>query len=717
MQELFHDSNSYKVYKFSGKSPVDSGKTKDLARALFTPTKKLDTSCDSVNPLDSTCESCDLSADHGLANQSVEDEDQCNLKEGDSKENESASGNDLGVNLADTKKAVAEVFNSPSPKLEKDTLKHMAETVTDNVNTTPSVNPSQEKLQSISPLQNLVNSDLRPLNTSLNESADSVKILDNKCKLSKAELRENTTERDVDSKELDCHIGNTSSPVVSATTTENTDKLITSPTFSQKSARKRNRIVSETSPNCSPRFSIDCALSDFFDPPSSAVGRRKRAPKKRKSTEMDTSSEFDISDISIKCSTPKENVTLHSILSSKKKDKKSSAKKVRFSDAVLTKKVTFNLETEEVIGDLKNSSHESLDTKEEEKINVERSAKLRNDRNKVKRTIQDEKMLTDENLRDVCNGDNEIDELQTIDTEDKPIPVKCNNKENLTYCKRRGLKMRSKKDCLHDQNKVRCPETCVIVKTAATTVDRNVPDENDSGTTNVSVRSSEDSEVFSQVSLSALTEMCDIAQNVSGNVSVQEEVDKKMATSRRNRPNSNSYINEARIPNSHGLAENKIKAQEPKKTVNSSPAVYPNKPVFNNKQPVMTALRQFFYPSSSQIVASSSKNVFQYKHESDRTDSVGLVKSVSVKDIIKSEKSTEKQKDGGKLVDAEKRKETDKRMDSNRPKKEEKKEAEEKLKNAEKLVDAVPEMMRNDHIKAETVVDDHADQIDIYGKT
>ena len=708
MQELFHDSNSYKVYKFSGKSPVDSGKTKDLARALFTPTKKLDTSCDSVNPLDSTCESCDLSADHGLANQSVEDEDQCNLKEGDSKENESASGNDLGVNLADTKKTVAEVFNSPSPKLEKDTLKHMAETVTDNVNTTPSVNPSQEKLQSISPLQNLVNSDLRPLNTSLNESADSVKILDNKCKLTKAELRENTTERDVDSKELDCHFDTTSSPVVSATTEENTDKLITSPTFSQKSARKRNRIVSETSPTCSPRFSIDCALSDFFDPPSSAVGRRKRAPKKRKSTEMDTSSEFDVSDISIKCSTPKENVRLHSILSSKKKDKKSSAKKVRFSDAVLTKKVTFNLETEEVIGSLKNSSHESLDTKEEEKINVESSDQLRNDRNKVKvkRIIQDEKMLNDENLRDVHNGDNEVDKLQTSDTKDKPMPVKSNAKENLTYCKRRGLKMRSNKECLHDQNKEMPPETCVIVKTAATTIDENVPGVNDSETTNAIVRSSEDSEAFSQVSPSALIEMCDIAQNVSRFGSIQRDIDKKMTSSRKNYPNNNSASSETMMLSSRPLTENKIKAQEPKKTVNSSPAVYPNKPVFNNKQPTMTAPRQFFYPSSSQIVASSSKKVFQYKHESDRTDSAGLVKSVTVKDIIlKPEKSTEKQKDGGKLVD------------SNRQKNEEKKKAEEKLKNAEKLVDAVPEMMRNDHMKAETVVDDHADQIDIYGKT
>ena len=694
---------------------MDSVKTKDLARALFTPNKKLDTSCDSVNPLDSTCEeeSCDLSADQGLANQSGDDVGLIDLNiEGGDKQNVSTLQNVSDVNLVMdvSKKAIYDESYSNSPILGKDDT-HLKDTSTDNVNTSPMASSSPDKLQAISPLQNLVTSDLRPLNTSLNESTDSVKMLNNKYQLPKAELKEHTPERVVDSDSKASNFCNdkASSPMMSPTNSENTAALITSPTFSQKSARKRNKIVSERSPTSSPRFSIDCALSDFFDPPSSAVGRRKRAPKKRKSTEMDASSEFEVSDISIKCSTPKENMTLHSILSSKKKEKK-SVKKVRFSDAVLTKKVTFNLENEEIKVDLKDSSHEYLGLKKEDKSDAEGVKQSRKDSSKVKdekitkheRSV--DRIVIDENMRDK----QEVDTLQNVDNKDRQmgLPVKSDNRENLTYCKRRGLKMRSKKECRLDQGKNKLFDSR-LGKSGESAIDKGDTNLNLSETSNDSMRNSdisEDSEAFSQVSPSALTEMCDIAQNASGDANKTGGHHKKASVSRNNNSNHNSAVNETVISKLHALVRDKAKQPVPKKILNASPIEKSVQPVFN-KQPHVTAPRKFFYPSSRQIGATHSKKVFEYKHENDRTENAGLVKSVSVKDIIlKPDKAMDKQIDSEKRMDADKQKDGGEKKDV------------EKHNDAWKLVDTESDTMRINHTKAKGVKDAHAGQMDTNGK-
>ena len=701
---------------------MDSVKTKDLARALFTPSKKLDTSCDSVNPLDSTCEdeSCDLSADQGLANQSVDDVELSDLNiEGGNKQNVATLQNVSDVNLVMdvSKKAISGESYSNSPILDKDDM-HLKDTSTDNINTTTMASSSPDKLQAISPLQNLVTSDLRPLNTSLNESTDSVKML-NKYQLPKAELKEHTPERVVDSDSKASNFCNdkASSPMMSPTNSENTAALITSPTFSQKSARKRNKIVSERSPTSSPRFSIDCALSDFFDPPSSAVGRRKRAPKKRKSTEMDTSSEFEVSDISIKCSTPKENMTLQSILSSKKKGKR-SVKKVRFSDAVLTKKVTFSLENEEIEVDLKDSTHEYLVLKKEDKSNAEDVKQSRKELSKVKveKTIKHEisadTMVTDENVKDKHR---EVGDLQNSDNKDRQmgLPVKSSNRENLTYCKRRGLKMRSKKECRDDAGKNMLFDSR-LDKSGDRTIDKSDTNMNLSETTNNSKRNSdisEDSEAFSQVSPSALTEMCDIAQSASGDATITGGHHETALSSRNNNSNHSTKMKETLISKSHSLVKNKAKLPVPKKILNASPIEKSVQPVLNNKQPQVTVPRKFFYPSSKQIGTAHSKKVFEYKHENDRTENAGLVKSVCVKDIIlKPDIDTEKQGDAGNIIDAEKEMDADKQKDGGK-----KKDAE-KPNDAWKSVDAESDRMRNNHIKARGVKDDHADQINTNGK-
>ena len=650
---------------------MDSGKTKDLARALFSPCKKLDTSCDSVNPLDSTCEdeSCDLSADHGLANQSAGDVEQCDLHFGrSSEETVSVLKNVSNKNsyMVDSKKTITMEIDSKSPVLDENNVDRYFEvTGKDTVKRTSLSNASPEKLQMVSPLQNLVTSDLRPLNTSLNESADLIDTRSNKGKLFKT-IDSDAAAKTVysDAQESNLIKGSVSSPVMSPKNQKKETALMTSPTFSQKGARKRNKTVSENSPSFSPRFSIDSALSDFFDPPSSAVGRRKRAPQKRKSIDLDTSLEFEISDASIKCSTPKENVTLHSILSSKKKDKK-SVKKVRFSDEVVTKKVTFSFEINEI------EAYANDEIQVHSDSIVVKGPKTENDRPVIEilnQARQDFSKTKVENVTKhergaekpeplkvshdhVVNKVREIDNPQNVDkVKIMDLPVK--STENLTYCKRRGLKMRLKKDSGNGFGKNRLSDN-KFDKSGESTADKS---ELNSETTNEMRNSeySEESEAFSQVSPSALTEMCNIAHNASGDASTEEKHDKKATSIRNNNLKHSSLMGERSVSGSCPIVKNKEKLPVPKKMINSSPKENSLKPVFKSKQ--VTAPRKFFYPSSRQIATSCPRKVFEYKDEGERTENAGLVKSVSVKDIIlKHEQVPEigKQIDREKLMDAE----------------------------------------------------------------
>lgn len=642
-----------------------------MARALFSPNDKLDTSVDSVQPLDSTCEDepCDLIDENCFANQNTECKELSVLSTDGGHNINKTTTNKPTTEISDTvrveqtsvstrktgpvssfcKNETQAAVNcksvSPTSKGYNSTIQRYFEvTSSDTLKISPKTSSGKE-LQVVSPLQNLVNTDFRQaVNTSLNESVDLKDSVSNTCGSIKTETKSAMACND-------SHVsfsvnGRVSSPLVSSNQAVGVAGLVMSPTFTQRSSRKSNTIP-ESTPVASPRYSVVTALSDFFDSPSSSAGRRKKAPKKRKSIELDTL-EFVSSDVDGKCLT-EENITLHSILSSKKKERKPN-KKVRFSDEISTPKVTFSLGSKEIQVDLNDSNGVNSNrrasivrTAEEEMSDVKCSNGLRTDKTEDQdikeheRVSKRSKTATDEHLHfhQVQSIPSSSSLCENINSKTKQIDttLKTKSGDSISYCKRRALKMRLKAE-RNDNKSDSNLSDCKVDKRVEASMN---PDGSKLiGTINESKtcinNRTEDSEAFSQVSPSALTEMCNIAHGPCVGSSLKVRLGDKSVRSDVIDPYTKSDLKTQKqvlssLQNKHEITENSF---VPKKMEHED--LYKNNQSFDSIRAV-AAPRAFFYPSSKQIAMSCPKKVFEYEDKRIGGSS-GLVKSVTSSDLI-----------------------------------------------------------------------------------
>ena len=660
-------------------SPADSGKTKELARALFSPSKKLDTSSDSIKPLDSTCEDeqCDISADHDLS-KSVDDDSykHCDVSaldgsgkvlKGECLKNEVKSADQDKVisnyskNNSKSKPTVIDnscksirlkrIFKRRSPA-----LRHSENGVSLTLSKPASTDSPDSKIQTLSPLQNLVNNDIRQnLSSSLNESsllADLDTSMPHVDKVSKqtVDINADPVNQLCTPKQPDVVTDGHHSPTASSK--ENED--MTSPVFSQKSSKLKVKMSSHYSGKVKSPCSIDNALSDFFDPPSGAVGRRKRAPMKRKSIEIDTSSEFEISDVDIKCSTPKEAPVLHSILSSNKREKRSN-KKVRFSDLhePVAKRVTFSFENQviEAITNKTNSHSNNMDgsiistlaatteldtdvklnTNETTRINKTHSDNFKPEKDltcsnrteeelQVTKRVQKEKQTTARQGINVTKGIEVVGKIEkkeasfSIDKK-STLKVGLNNEKDIV-----GFTEDSFKICNSAADTILIPES----------------EENSSAMGNHGSLT-DDNDEFSQVSPSALKQMCHVADSTYLDASAE----KCSSVS----PTNNTTEVVVNKLGPQGLKSNSEKklGKDEKGSIEKerSSSEQDGSDISVSKSISLTVPKKFFYPSKRQIVTACPKKVFAYRN--DRVnDGSSLVKSVSLSDLVQGSKGNNK---------------------------------------------------------------------------
>ena len=660
-------------------SPADSGKTKELARALFSPSKKLDTSCDSIKPLDSTCEDeqCDISADHDLS-KSVDDDSykHCDVSaldgsgkvlKGECLKNEVKSADQDKVisnyskNNSKSKPTVIDnscksirlkrIFKRRSPA-----LRHSETGVSLTLSKPASTDSPDSKLQTLSPLQNLVNNDIRQnLSSSLNESSlladldTSMPTVDNIIKQT-VYINADPVNQLCTPKQPDVVTDGHHSPTASSK--ENED--MTSPVFSQKSSKLKVKMTSHYSGKVKSPCSIDNALSDFFDPPSGAVGRRKRAPMKRKSIEIDTSSEFEISDVDIKCSTPKEAPVLHSILSSNKREKRSN-KKVRFSDLhePVAKKVTFSFENQVIEAfTSKTNSHSNnmdgsiistlaatteldtdvkLNTNETTRINKTHSDNFKPEKDltcsnrteeelQVTERVKKAKQTTSRQGINVTKGNEVVGKIEkkeasfSIDKK-STLKVGLNNEKDIV-----GFTEDSFKICNSAADTILIPE--LKEKSSAVGNHGSLTDDNDE---------------FSQVSPSALKQMCHVADSTYLDASAE----KCSSVS----PTNNTTEVVVNKLGPQGLKSNSEKklVKEEKGSIEKerSSSEQDGSDISLSKSISLTVPKKFFYPSKRQIVTACPKKVFAYRNDRNN-DGSSLVKSVSLSDLVQESKGRDK---------------------------------------------------------------------------
>ena len=648
------------LYISDEKSPADSGKTKEIARSLFSPSKKLDTSCDSIKPLDSTCEDepCDMSADHNHGEANTESSE---LLVDSSFENEAKVTNNYAKSSTEVsencEKTVSTIIDKDSSmnfdsKTSNVRISDSKQDKTSNTKTSPSnydkvksnVNylpesgssVSKQDLSAVSPLQHLVRTDVRqPLNNSLNESSDCMDMDTSICNSIKVDSSE-TTENSIKAHTKLCQSSLTSNSgsAVSPNTAPVITNVMTSPTFSQKNSRKRNKGISETSSSDN-RYAIDTALSDFFDPPSSAVGRRRRAPQKRKSLDIDTYLEFDVSNSDVKCSTPKSDCVLQSILSSKKKEKRSN-KKVRFSDNLptsSTKKVTFSSDHQVIeanhnergyVGNNGNSLKPALhkdghnvnvgtdyiETRQGEFVDTNNTNYKGGIDESVKYKLNSHKQLHDEHEANE-NQSMRVNKIAGRNNKIKQTEVNLTAKafDHISYSKRRCLKHRLKKD-KNDDNSSRTND----IKSAILSnkpVNSEVEVNNNTG------------DEFSQVSPLALEEMCNVACNTLTDSEGQSDSKPEKCD---NHDKTVDGLKEESIT-LHSCIAKPVKVDRACLTLSENS----NKSLHQSKS--LGAAMKFFYPSHRQISTSCPKKIFEFK-DNGKKEVAGLVKSVSVNDLI-----------------------------------------------------------------------------------
>ena len=664
MQVPFSHVVAHMFLSGSEESPSDSGKTKELVRALFSPSMKLDTSCDSIKPLDSTCEDepCDMSADHNLSKPVDVSNESCDL-EADRRlvnKNLTDSNNEIHDNrtlgkvktcsfsvlennsavnsVKDDTKTTTHDKIARSSKLKRIFRGQMSFQSLSEITNSYSVPEStsrastETKLQTLSPLQNLVNADVRQnLSGSLNESSlladfdtsDSVREVQ-KQKAVDTNIYTNQNDQHNTPKQPSLVIDGVCSPIVSSKDTS----IITSPTFSQKNSKKRGRMYIDKSRKDNSSCSIDNALSDFFDPPSGAVGRRKKAPKKRKSIEIDTSLEFEVSDTDIKCSTPKETPVLHSILSSNKKEKRSN-KKVRFSDNLhepLTKKVTFSFENQ-VIETYSDKTKYNAGSDSYTNIVPQKAAQYTNDK---------------ENTEE---GEIEIGEESCTDLEEKGLNCSRHSKLDL-HASEQGREndvetVKSNDDILNSklEGTIFPCNKKVEINVSLKKYQDNVDDSsksNGSKVDNIIEHETEEMDEFSQVSPSALKEMCHVAHNTSvDSISEKAASDTPVISNNKaaNHKRGTVCVNSERLlVGKENMLVEHVGSSHMEQRKTSDDSLCANM--------TFTARKKFFYPSRRQIATSCPKKVFEYKN-GGKNEGGSLVKSVSLNDLIQGPKQAD----------------------------------------------------------------------------
>lgn len=377
-----------------------------------------------------------------------------------------------------------------------------------------------------------------------------------------------------------------------------------SPTFSQNNTLNWSKSKSKKSPTVSSRYkcsSVDDVLSDFFDPPSASVGRRKPAPsRKRKSRELEESAIFQSSTVALhegsdcrySVSTPI--VILQSILSSNKKQIGSSCKKVRFSDNVqkysfipdqgsnlkkcdgtetsskrrcLIKKVQF----EEVVLAFKSELHNESPSDKESIGEYVHSVHGTEDQDATK----DSDVLTKVNSTRCIDGKSERNEngCRKVPTQISTLTTTKSNVLNKKNVKKQLSKVKNRKpeNCLGFQSYAR--NSRKIEEDGPKSPVRKLPDDR------------QGDELFSQVSPSALDEMCDVAEQSIPNVCT--------ARTAKMQSNDNSHV-------------------KPAKTL---------------------VIKKFCYPSDSQISTACSAKVFEY-NERGQKDKKVLLKSIHLEEIV-----------------------------------------------------------------------------------
>ena len=663
------------ISSISDESPADSGKTKELARALFSPSKKLDTSCDSIKPLDSTCEDeqCDISADHDLS-KSVDDDSykHCDVSaldgsgkvlKGECLKNEVKSADQNTVisnysqNNSKSKQAVIDnscrsirlkrIFKRRSPA-----LRHSETGVSLNLSKPASTDSPDSKLQILSPLQNLINNDIRQnLSSSLNESsllADLDTSMSSVDKITKQteDMNADPVNQLCTPKQPDVVTDEHHSPTASSR--ENED--MTSPVFSQKSSKLKVKMSSHYSGKVKSPCSIDNALSDFFDPPSGAVGRRKRAPMKRKSIEIDTSSEFEISDVDTKCSTPKEVPVLHSILSSNKREKRSN-KKVRFSDLhePVAKKVTFSFENQviEAFTNKTNSHSNNMDGSIISTLaattELDTDVKLNTNETTKKNKTHSDNFKPEKDL--TCSNRTEV-ELQVTESGKKEKQTTARQGINVTKCneivgkiekKEASFSIDKKSTLKVGLNKEKdTKDSFKMCNSAADTVLIPELEENSSAVGNHGSLT-DDNDEFSQVSPSALKQMCHVADSTYLDASAE-----KCSSVSPTNKTSEVVVNKLGPQSLKSNSEKKLGKEEKGSIEKERSSLEQDGSDISLSKGISLAVpKKFFYPSKRQIVTACPKKVFAYRNDRNN-DGSSLVKSVSLSDLVQESKGRDK---------------------------------------------------------------------------
>ncbi|XP_053405054.1 uncharacterized protein LOC123565454 [Mercenaria mercenaria] len=535
-----------------------SSRTKDTARALFSPGSRLDSTGDSVLPLDSTFEEDQSDMDGSQSDKSQSSLSQSN-REGNQTKNGSFGTPDV--------RNISNILSSQEVQSKADLLK-----------------PSPTELKHMENWKENFKKRLISRKESLSESSKKFK---SKNKSSPSISNDSKIDKKVIKIELD-----NKSPQLRCKSTRipshnDPEELSLSPTFSQKSSHSKTK--SRKSPNVSrrERSSVDDVLSDFFDPPSASVGKRKPAPsRKRKSLEMEESANivdsvqvvYNSVDPSLNVSTPQS--ALQSILASDKKCKSSSSKKVRFSENV--KKCTFIPEPDSFLE--KGVKDDKIPKKKRSCIKKVRTKDA---------VMQIKSDSIKEMPRNKISGDNagkvgnqvEFESAKADTSSDLVIKTGSGKKDDTKTDK--TLKLIELKNSSTSMGKDSVPNREKELTPYAENKGENSDNPEKSAGRAADENNEED--LFSQVSQSALNEMCDVAEK---------------------------------------LVNNSINGSYLAKTLKDN--------VENNATPVKNLkAKRFFYPSVSHLVDATSNKVFQYREdESKNINRKVLLNSVKMKDVV-----------------------------------------------------------------------------------